>query len=242
MPEMELFGPDLRLGLISSIWTRLWAYMLWPHDEQQRKAHCAQPYVAALSSLDAKSQEDPDFADAYLILHSAFREIDGWAGVDHALKSRLRPRGRAGLTAAAVLDIVRRIPNKGSVNKAVHIIEETAKHYDLIGSKAGIMNAWKSHRSVAHLWMALILADEFHASEEFEDPKRLRQFLGIANDYQRFGVSYRAPRQQRPLIDPTEVWTIPADLRAAPRLRQPLSPLPRAMLAALAMYRPPKQL
>jgi hypothetical protein len=242
MPEMQLFGPDLRLSLISGIWARLWAYMLWPHDEQQRKAHCAQPCVAALSSIDAKSREDPDYADAYWIVHSAFREIDGWAGVDHALKSRSRPSGRACRTAAAVLDIVRRIPNKGSVNKAVHVIEQTARNYDLIGSRAGIMNAWKSHRSVAHLWMALILADKFHSSEEFEDPRRLRQFLGIATDYQKFAVSYRAPNQQRPLIDPMEAWTIPADLRVPLRLRQPLSPLPRDMLAALAAYRPPKQL
>ncbi len=64
MPEMELFGPDLDLSLISGIWTRLWAYMLWPGNEVQRKAHCAKPFIAALASIDRKSDDDPDYAAA----------------------------------------------------------------------------------------------------------------------------------------------------------------------------------
>jgi hypothetical protein len=242
MPVMELWRPDLHLRLISGIWGRLWAYMLWPDDELQRKAHCAKPYVTALSSIDQKSQADPDYAAAYWIVHGAFRVMGGWSGVDHALSAGSRPRGRACRTAAAVLDIVRRIPDNGSVNKAIHVIEHTAASYNLIASRAGILSAWKSHRGVAHLGISLILAGKFHDHKEFDDPRRLRRFLGIAADYEEFAISYRAPRQKRPLIDPAEMWTIPIDLRPTLRLRRPLSPLPGDMLAALATYRPPKQL
>ena len=242
MPVMELFGPDLHLSLISGIWTRLWAYMLWPDDELQRRAHCAKPYVTALSSIDQKTQGDPDYAAAYWIVHDAFRGVGGWSGVGHALKAGSRSRGRACRTAAAVLDIVRRVPDKGSVNKAVHVIEQISRSYNLIGSRAGILSAWTSHRVVAHLGISLILGGEFFKPEEFEDPRRLRRFLGIAADYEEFAVSYRAPHQKRPLIDPAEMWTIPTDLRPKMRPRRPLAPLPDDMLEALGTYRPPKQL
>jgi hypothetical protein len=64
-------------------------------------------------------------------------------------------------TAAAVLDIIRRAPRDGSLNKAVHVVSETARTYELIGSRTRIFQAWKSHPSVAHLRVALEFLGEF---------------------------------------------------------------------------------
>jgi hypothetical protein len=240
MPEMELFGPDLHLSLISGMWTRLLSYMFWPDDEQQRQVYCALPLVRALSSIDEKSTRDPDYADAYHIVHDAFRRGRGWRALDKAGLPSPKGYGVPLRTAAAILDIIRRAPRDGSLNKAVHVVSETAKTYGLIGNRTRILQAWKSHRSVAHLGVALVFLGEFREQREFDDPRRLGRFITIARDYQNFIVSYRPPRQSKPLVSEGEIWSIPADLRVGRlRLRQPLPPLPADMLAALRAYRAP---
>jgi hypothetical protein len=237
MPEMELFGPDLRLSLISGVWTRLFSYMFWPGDEQQRTAHCAKPYVTALSSIERKSADDPDYAHAYHIVHDSFRQIGGWSALETGFPGPLAESRRALRTAAAVLDIIRRTPREGSLNKAFYVIDATANTYGLIGNRTDIRKAWESHRSVAHLGVALVLSGEFQ-EPDFEDPARLGRFLSIARDYQMFATSYTMPRQQKPLVDRAEIWAIPAYLRS--RKLRPLSPLPPDMLAALDTYRAPR--
>jgi hypothetical protein len=241
MPEMELFGPDLHLSLIPGIWRRLFSYMFWPEDEQQRQAFCALPFVQALSSIDEKSATDPDYANAYRIIHDAFRRAQGWRIVDKVGFPSTEGRGVPLRTAAATLDIIRKAPRDGSLNKAVHAVSETAKTYGFIGNRTRILQAWKSHRSVAHLGVALVFEGEFPEESEFDDPRRLGRFITIARDYQSFAVSYRPPRQSKPLVSEAEIWSIPPDLRGPRRLRlrQPLAPLPTDMLAALRAYRAP---
>lgn len=240
MPEMELFGPDLHLSLISGIWRRLLSYMFWPDDEQQRQAFCALPLVKVLSSIDDKSASDPDYADAYHIVHDAFRRGHGWRVLSQAGLPSPKGRGMPLRTAAAILDIIRRAPRDGSLNKAVHVVSETAKTYGLIGNRTRILQAWRTHRSVAHLGVAQVFLGEFREPREFEDPRRLGRFITIARDYQNFAESYRPPRQSKSLVSDAEIWSIPADLRARRlRLRQPLPPLPADMLAALRAYRAP---
>ncbi len=137
------------------------------------------------ASIDRKSDDDPDYAAAHWIVYRAFRKINGWSAVEGADQLDLKGVGRRLRTAAAVLDIVRKSP-KGSLNKAIHVIEATAKNYKLIGNRTDILKAWKSHRGVAHLGIALILSGEFQEPSEFSDPRRLRRFLVIARDYQEF--------------------------------------------------------
>jgi hypothetical protein len=199
MPEMELFGPDLHLSGISGIWTRLQSYMFWPDDEQQRQAFYALPLVQALSSIDEKSASDPDYASAYHIVHEVFRRGDGWRVLNKAGFPSPEGRGEPLRTAAALLDIIRGTPRDGSVNKAVHVVSETANTYGLIGNRTGILQAWKSHRSVAHLGVALECLGEFYEQTELEDLSQLDRFITIACDYQHFAVSYRPPRSVQTL-------------------------------------------
>src|SRR5271157_1022832 len=116
---MELFGPDLGLSLVSGIWTRLRAYMIWPYSETERAACIVKPYISALSSIETKYCNDPDAVEAHSRVYSAFREIDGWRSL-----SACRPDDEQGKdsrslrTAAAILDIVRKTPNGlGSAHK-----------------------------------------------------------------------------------------------------------------------------
>jgi hypothetical protein len=66
------------------------------------------------------------------------------------------------------------------------------------------LQAWKAHRSVAHLGVVLVFLGEFREQSEFDDPRRLGRFITIARDYQNFAVSYRPPRQSNSLIPEAE--------------------------------------
>jgi hypothetical protein len=237
MPEMELFGADTHLSLIPGIWTRLFSYMFWPTDEQQRKAYRAQSFVAALDSIERNSARDPQYDRAYHIVHGMFRQCCGWAALTTGFPG-LEGWGRTLRTAAAVLDVIRRTPREGSLNKAIHVISTTAKTYELIGNRTDIREAWKSHRNVAHLGVALVFLRPPHEDSELDEPRQLRRFFAIARDYQNFATSYRMPRQKKPLVGEAEIWSTPADFRTHPL--RPLPPLPADMLAALRTYQAPK--
>ncbi len=245
MPEMELFGANVALSLISGIWTRLFGYMFWPGDEARRRAHCSKPLVEALASIEQRATADPDYADAYHVVHGVFREEGGWAAVANAASPNLAERGRPLRTAAAVLDVIRRTPKEdGSLRRAFHVVSATARNYGLIGNRTDIKQAWKNHRCVAHLGVALVFLGEPHEGTEFEDPRRLGRFVAIARDYQLFATSYKPPRQQTPLVPHAEIWSFPVDLQEAAtrrwRLRQSLPQLPNDMLAASRAYRAPR--
>jgi hypothetical protein len=231
---MDLFGPELHLSLISGIWTRLFSYMFWPGDEQQRNAYCAQFFVSALSSIERRSTSDPDYAAAYQIVHRTFRQIGGWSALATGFPGPIALPAQALRTAGAVLDIIRRTPNEGSLNKAFHVIAAVANNYGLIRNRTDIRKAWESHKSVAHLAVALKCSGNFTA-DDYNDPRRQRRFLTIAREYQIFATSYTMPRQKQSLVDGAEIWAVPSHLRL-PRLSRP-PPLPPDMLAALKAYR-----
>jgi hypothetical protein len=198
----------------------------------------AKEYPCALASIDNKYAGDPGYASAHWIVYQAFCALGGFPALQNSQeigKRRLVLR-----TAAAVLDIVRKAPHGGSVNRAVHVVRATAKTYGLLEKRTSVWDAWKSHRCVAHPGVAQRIC-KMSAPSDFDDPRRLGRFVAVACDYQAFAWSYRAPNQQAPLIPEAEAWSFPADLYAAAsrrwRLRQPLSPLPPDMLAACRAYR-----
>jgi hypothetical protein len=251
MPEMELLDADLQieldgrpatLSLIPGVWLRLQSYMYWPADERQRKAYCAKPMGEALAWIERQIAADLDYSDDHDVVYHAFRQKGGWSVLDEVSFSpeHHRPLQTTLRTAAAVLDIIRKSPGgTGSLNRAVHVIEATAKTYALIRNRTGILQAWRSHRSVAHLGVALIGLGILRKPSEFDGPGLLGRFVAVARDYQAFAISYKPPKQKRPLIADTEIWSIPKDLKTPFRLKPPLSPLPADMLAAHRTYRAP---
>jgi len=201
MPEMNLFEPDaLSLGGISGIWTRLWAYMLWPDNETGRTAYVLSMHADALAAIERRADSDQDYAAAEKIAYANFRKLGGWTGLAQRWRSDmdLKRAGKPLRTAAAVLDIIRKtLGGAGSLNKAVHIIGKSARTYNLIIGRTGVINAWNTHKTVAHLGIALL----FFGENVFgESPRRLARFLAIGRDYQRFATTYLVPHQHRVLI------------------------------------------
>jgi hypothetical protein len=242
---MELAGPELLLSRIPGVWARVLSYMFWPGDEHKRKAFCVYPYVALLSSLERKRSADLDAAVTYHIAHKKFLQIIGWSAFATGLPSPLKHDLRALRTAAVVLEVIRRTPKEGSLNKAFHVIGATATKYRLIGNRTDIRKVWECHRGVAHLGVGFLwlLGSATPIPRLLSgyprDAAQLKYFLAIARDYQMFATSYTMPRQRRPLVNADEIWAIPANLPLPRRLR-PLPPLPRDMLAALETYKAPQ--
>jgi hypothetical protein len=238
MPEMDLFDPDaLYLGRISGIWTRIWAYMLWPNDERRRKAYVLSMHANALAAIERHAETDHDYALAHDIVYGNFRELGGWTALAPRWRSNmdLKKTGKPLRTAAAVLDIIRKTPSGGgSLNKAVHVLDKTGMNYNLIIGRTAALNAWKTYRTVAHLGIALLFSGE---NVFGECPRRLARFLTIARDYQRFATTYVVPWREGVLIDPAEIWSVPdgLSLPAPPAL----GPLPDDMLEALSNYQAP---
>jgi hypothetical protein len=136
VPQMDLFDPDaLYLGSISGIWTRIWAYMLWPNDETRREAYVLSMHADALAAIEKHADTDRDYARAHDIVYGNFCKLGGWTALAPRWRSDmdLRRAGKPLRTAAAILDIVRKTPSDtGSLNKAVHVIDKTGITYSLI--------------------------------------------------------------------------------------------------------------
>jgi hypothetical protein len=236
---MGLFDRDaLYLGGISSMWTRIWAYMLWPDDETRRKAYELSMHADALAAIERHADTDRDYARAREIVYGDFCKLGGWTALTPRWRFDMDPKraGKPLRTAAAVLDIIRKSPSgTGSLNKAVHVIEKTGITYGLISGRTGVLKTWKSHKTVAHLTIALI----FSRKKVFGNcPRCLGRFLAIARDYQSFATTYVGPWQKGVLVDPAEIWSVPHHLRLpAP---PPLGSLPDDMLNALFSYRAPQ--
>jgi hypothetical protein len=257
MPEMDLIGFDGGLRPFVRTWVRLCGYMFFPGDERQRNAYCAKMLVQEVARLEETSANDARYDDAFGRIHTAFCELGGLRVV--AETGGLPDPAGCGArlnTVAAILDIIRKTPDeRGSVRKAVRVIEATVKKYScyrFIKNESDIREAWRSHRSVAHLGMALLYCGRaLRTPQGYEDPEIIGQFITVAHDYQVWATSYRPPlgrgdakkiskRSERPLLNQAEIWSFPADYVAAAleqgwRVR--LRPLPDDMLNALATYR-----
>jgi hypothetical protein len=157
-------------------------------------------HADALAAIERRADSDQDYAAAEKIAYANFRKLGGWTGLAQRWRSDmdLKRAGKPLRTAAAVLDIIRKtLGGAGSLNKAVHIIGKSARTYNLIIGRTGVINAWNTHKTVAHLGIALL----FFGENVFgESPRRLARFLAIGRDYQRFATTYLVPHQHRVLI------------------------------------------
>jgi hypothetical protein len=213
-PEMDLFAPNaLRFGGVSGIWTRIWVYTLWPDDEKQRNAYVLSMYAAALAAIERHADTDQDYARAGDIVYGNFRELGGcialvprWnSGID------LKRAAKTLRTAAAVLDIIKKTPcSTGSLNKSVHVIDKTGITYSLVRGRTGVLNAWKTHKVVAHLRMPT----ERIAMRQMRDVLRLRTAgVGPNEIARRVGVAPSTVRlTSKQLADARFSWPLPAKM------------------------------
>jgi len=205
MPEMELGSISDHLGP-EGVWPRIWGYMLWPSDERRRRSFVASAYADLLARIDEIPNEIPDVLGhecfevarekvSWDLLHDFHERGGGWSALLPALNRDIEVSKRIGALRASglVLDIIRSIPDGGSLNKAVHIIGCNADRLAMKASgRTEIRAAWQHYKSVAHLAVSLCAIVE---GSETDERVELMKFLAIAIDYQRFATIYRVPGQ-----------------------------------------------
>ncbi|TWI73798.1 hypothetical protein IQ16_01942 [Bradyrhizobium huanghuaihaiense] len=193
-----------------------------------------------------------EWSNALDVTRRRFDEAGSYRAVAQAsglasIEAVIRKCEKGWFSAGLILALIRRMHQNhelaggASVNKAVHIVEKTGFPL-VLRNRKDLLKAWTGYRPVAHFCAALFdavtrsLANETAGNIEGGPLDDVMCFLGEAQAYLDFGVSYSAPRSAEKLLDPHEVWRIPEDARVNSSLRDP-APLSGKLLAAAQSYK-----
>lgn len=117
----------------------------------------------------------------------------------------------AGEILFLIMQLEKNCPGKASVNLACHIIE----HQHQV-SKTTILKAWKEFKTVSHLWAAFMVSMwESEEDEDFMkeidpfDPESLSGFLGLAEEFRKFGETNFPKGAKGSTLDINKMWTTP---------------------------------
>ena len=251
--------PSFELALAAH---RLAAYLAWPKDENRRRQYLATLGATTLQDfLKLRAYRDGD------VLPESVREVEnrvfsevflghgGWGTVAEApgtasLKKLMGENARHWYVAGTVLCLIMRIHKHhsdigrgGSINKAVYLIEQQSEGL-VRKNRKDLIASWADSKPVAHLCAAIVHLSEraFHINGNL--PGRhlfgegIGELLATAREFQDFATTYRAHGQKGPLLEPSEIFTVPPSLRL-PTVMIDLTPIPPQQLAALGNYRAP---
>lgn len=214
MPEIDL--GDWESGLDFDTSRRVLAVMLFPKDADRRENFVKDS--AAMRSLYTKA----DTSERDILVSLVDMDEPG-------------PRQK-GVIAGEILFAVRTIAERhpkyeASVNKAIYIVWQRLKHINesqgerWSTGRSFIREAWRSYKSVSHLWAArtrqikrridleralgnLSGADD---KSSLSDPEVLRFMLSTSEDMRRWGEKH-VTRNGAPTLDQVDMWACPADL------------------------------
>lgn len=146
-----------------------------------------------------------------------------------------------GSVAGEALMLIRQLtvhgPNRGSVNRACHILAEAGKASKWTSGCWPIPfrnptslrdKAWTPYKSVAHFWTAFnILVQErfqdgqgqpveYPIQQPLHDPEDFIILLTVAEEYRRFGETHIPHGQKIATLSPHETWQVPPDIALPP--------------------------
>jgi hypothetical protein len=114
--------------------------------------------------------------------------------------SRELPQKAPGLAGAAAL--MRKSPPPGQVPKSRHHIN---RYWQEFRSVSHLYAAWELLAAIAGFGNTAVLAEIIHRDTSV--------LLAVAKQFQDFAASYYAHGQKAPLLMPSEVWSVPSNLR-----------------------------
>lgn len=252
MPEREIEEACSGVLDLMDIWYRVFAYMIWPEDEERRRVHIATAFIGGLDALETVERPkdlQPEFFDmarqlAGDALMNNLKELVGGFSSLRILSGIPRPREdlpvKEWRTAATVLFLIRAIeahsPGTASLNKAIFLIVNDNRKYQCLKNSTYVKRAWTKYKNVSHFAAALFIW--LPMGLEF-DPVGLAEFLAIVRDFQMFGMSFSWNKKE-PLLDPSKIWSVPEDL-PLPECPAGIIPvLDQEEIAALRKYRAPQ--
>jgi hypothetical protein len=224
--------------------------MVHPKD----KTTIARRRSALAVTLLGMSEPDHDEPEAVAQVKSWFRRAGGFRTAsqsdpyDKQQAAFLRQFPQI-LAAGTALHLVwamnlyhqKQLVGGASLSKAIAIIMESSVWSSNL-SERSLWSAWSNYKTAAHLCAAFSSA--FH--EAFQMPlgerdeglkiaydQELHVTLALAMAYQKFGSGFRPHGQERPLLDPGEIWLL-RGINPDEAFRPP--PLPPEMLAVAQRY------
>ena len=226
---------------------KYYCYVLWPSSRERRAAMLAWCWATNLARVlpglradAAEARRDPLYSWLHDQMLRATREcmtqaleIDGgWSALCDAIPQKEiedaeRNANIAGQILGAIEAMVHHGTDRPSVNKAEYMIEKTAR----VG-RTTIRAAWASHKSVAHLRLALKAADKMIRDAD-DTEREVNTILALARQLQLSAIA-------RGNLHAQEMWTVPAtlDLPACESVRWRLSD---DMIEILPGYRAPQR-
>jgi len=257
LDRIDLRGPTPQSPEVLIAICKLVAYMRWPlsEDDEPRRQ-----FLAKLAGLAIAAVEDPpppancNNLEHWLALNEAVRQLlydyallplGGLNGVlagqslSEVLADERSARGQN--MAGWILIYMRRLadhfatkPRMVSVSRAIYLVEAFTPY-----NHRDAWESWERFGRVSHICATSI----FHTSswnKVEKEPDLYRDLgfvLGLASDFQQFGLAFKAHGQRHSLLDPEKAWLIPGGLRL-PDIKWPASQLPADILKVATEYHP----
>jgi hypothetical protein len=232
MPELELTAyPTL------STWagTQVLAVMLYPSDPEARQ------HLLAVSAAKMLAQADlaglAQTAQGVTLLRDVLTSAADAPSAVEVQHRAAQMAGYAGPVAGDILLLVWQMEQhglRGSLNKAIEKVlvgEGPAQgvyygYADADGkpvpcNRKDVWNAWRSYKSVAHLWTVAHIAEAEGMLKQVLSHDLLR-FLAYAEAFRDFGENLTPHARKEPLLNPAETWKVPAHFPLPPVTLHPL--------------------
>lgn len=267
MPDMLIGGEDGALSW-GEDFLRVHAFMAHPRSEELRHQFLARMHERVAAEMEpeleaqAPVEAPPGFVGAVvgMQLGQWLRELGGFqrlAGAPSAQDVSERFFGNVwpGSLAGDILIYLHQMSLSGikpSINKAIAITVDflvgattAAGSHGKGGSERYLREQWAEFKPVAHLWAAF-RATFFTNREGGNLPGPTEEsglpfFLAFAEWFAEVGLSIYPHGRKQPILDNSELWRVPASVKARwPPIQFESEPLPDWALEVLSRYRPKK--
>ncbi|WP_288356336.1 hypothetical protein [uncultured Cycloclasticus sp.] len=202
---------------IDDVWN-VSSLMLYPHpnDSNKRKDWVEQSKYHNLIERHKNNTEEQlpiyDMGTNYFFRTASFMS-------SKTLNKQTNNRIKKGFIAGDMLFHVYLMKEAGviepSLRKANFIIRnKTYKSHNKKYNEIEINNIWTKYKSVAHLWAALCLNEQYgFIDNAFESHKSMTLFLSIAQTLQKFATTFTTQRSKSPLIALNSLYEVPSHIK-----------------------------
>jgi hypothetical protein len=194
------------------------AIMLFPNNRDAANSCFALEQIKAVIDGDSDDETRPVNVRTLRLLV----EAPSWANFKKLVTENTKRGIVAGNILGALYMMDRFDVPEPSMNKAVFVASAFAKGQKygdgtkMAISEPAIRKYWKEFRSVAHLWAADRLGQDYQFAEDPFSIEGHRTFLEVAQGIFQFGstfVPFRA-RSEQPVLDRARSWVLPDTIPA----------------------------
>ena len=194
------------------------------HDADALHQHLQNHYAFLMERL-LKESELPFGGSLGDVATAAFdKSLE--ASVNAGLRDATRAGYRLLFTAIMALHHDKELPRGASAGKAIDLTVWLGDKSKVLKSRFPVEQAWRSHKSVAHLSAAAILIgcvirSAAPPTSSLVIPLRpvlenMEEFLKLSQDFLDFGVTFKAFGSTKKILDADTLWRLPIRMASLP--------------------------